>query len=47
MAKVKVLITGEELKEKEETVKTIKNLKRSEKVKLKGFLEGLSFAKEI
>lgn len=47
MAKIKVLITGEELKEKEEMVKIIKNFKRSEKVKLKGFLEGLSFAKEI
>lgn len=45
MAEVKVLITDEELKEKEEVEKMLANLKKSDKDKLVGFLKGLTFAK--
>lgn len=46
MATVKVLITSEEIKEKVDFLKLIKGLDKSEKEKLKGFLQGLAFAKK-
>ena len=45
MAKVKVYLKGEEMREKKEFEKVLKSLKKSEKQRLKGFLEGLAFAK--
>lgn len=45
MAKVKVYLKGEEMKEKKEVEKLFKSLKKSEKERLKGFLQGLAFAK--
>lgn len=45
MATVKVLIKGEELKEKDDVSKVIKNLKKYEQERLKGFFQGLAFYK--
>lgn len=45
MAKVKVLLKSEEVREKQEVSKALKSLKKSERERLKGFLEGLAFAK--
>lgn len=43
MADVKVLIKAEEIEEKNEISKIIKKLNKTEKERLKGFLQGLTF----
>lgn len=42
MADVSVLVDRDELKEKDEVLKFLKDLKRDEELKLLGFLMGLS-----
>lgn len=41
MAEVKIILKDEEIKEREELTKEIKNLTRNQKIKLNGFLAGL------
>lgn len=43
MAEIKILLNGDELKEKEELEKLIKSLSTTKKERLRGFLTGLKF----
>ncbi|ACZ01374.1 hypothetical protein [Streptobacillus moniliformis] len=47
MAKIKIIITDDEIIEKEKIIELIKKLNKNELLKLKGFLEGLNFSTKV